>query len=182
MLVVLLAFVVFPSPHAHAKQVITVGVDPSIYAIVVDGVAGWNLTANVQFDVQDTGCGTGDLTFCIVPHDGDLGWVAWYTIGGNVIDVDSADVDYIDGGDICHEIGHYLGLQFFADGSIYHRHDYTSCMSDPGPRPPYPDDTDLQNLGFTWAAQTSTHSATVGGVLVTELPQTGTGSIDKKGD
>ena len=161
-LIFLLAAFIFPSPAEGQERVIRVGVDPALYDIVVSGVQGWNAT-NLEFIVEPTGCGTGDVTFCWGTAQPD--WVAWYDVGGNVIHVNAASHYAMTPAVACHELGHWLGLH-------YHRSDYTSCMSDPSPTVASPDNYDIRNLGLHWEPVAEEETPET---VITGLPKTGHG-------
>jgi hypothetical protein len=146
-----------------AGDTIVVGVDPELYEVTVAGTEGWNATGHVTFVVEASGCGTGDVTVCLVWWE--PGWhlaCNGCTPGMPRIDVDAYDLAVIEPADLCHELGHYLGL-------TYHRSDYLSCMSNPSATVNSPDDVDLANLGWVIPATTQD-----GSVVVT-LPNTGAG-------
>jgi hypothetical protein len=137
----LVALALMGSP-AEARDTITVGVPPAMYETVVAGVKGWN-EAGLGFVVQDTGCGTGDISFCLSDDPWSVGgnadWVAWWPIGGNIIYVSTVSPHPFGPPTVAHELGHWLGLH-------YHSTDPASCMSDFGQTSIHPSDEDLKAL------------------------------------
>jgi hypothetical protein len=148
LLLLLLAMI----PTTDHQYYYVVGVDPNVYEIVAAGAQGWNDTGHVYFDVQPTGCGTGHITFCY------QGWlypnsVAAFSLEHAnpwLIGLNASLAHLFTPAVACHEFGHFLGLRYFADGSIYHRSDNLSCMTDGSlTMPAYPDTIDLTNLGWS---------------------------------
>ncbi len=139
----LLSLSLMSSP-VRAHDTIIVGVDPAMYATVVEGTVGWN-EAGLNFVVQPTGCGTGDVTFCYSGDPwsvgGDQTWIAWYPVGSDTIYVSTVSWYAFVPATVCHELGHWLGLH-------YHRANGESCMSTNGTATDSPDAIDLENLGL----------------------------------
>lgn len=183
---VALLCVLFASPLTAASTQqpplgsFVVGADPAILGIVQEGVVGWNATGAVAFSVVE-GCGVGDVFFCIEPTERADSIAGWNIVPGNRISVNPGMMHLFEPSTVCHELGHFLGLRWFADGSIYHRSDGLSCMSVWSPdRPAAPDAIDLANLGVAVAAEpepaAQEPAPRTDEPPVVGLPNTGTGS------
>jgi len=157
---------------------ITVGVDPTVYEVVSLGVIGWNDTGVVRFVVEPTGCGTGDLTVCLMEPSDSNTVAVFDATNGHLVKVHPGKLWRVTPAVICHEFGHFLGLRWNADGSVYHRDGYLSCMRGDGQGPAAPDALDLVALGFPDApASPATLSALCPAPLAAHVAQYG-GSTD----
>jgi hypothetical protein len=180
LLIVLLAasaVVVVPPSAAQGPPLGTfvVGADPAIAGVVAEGVAGWNATGAVTFVVAG-GCGEGDVFFCIQPTQHADAMAEWDFVQTSLIRVNPAMLHLFAAGSVCHELGHFLGLRWYADGSVYHRSDFQSCMSVGPGKPAYPDAVDLAFLGVSQGAQGAPAVASGrGNAPVVALPSTGSG-------
>jgi hypothetical protein len=148
---------------------LTVGADPAILGIVQQGVVGWNNTGVVSFVVVE-GCGVGDVYFCIQPTQHPDAMAEWDFVQTSLIRVNPNLLHLFASGSVCHELGHFLGLRWYADGSVYHRSDGLSCMSVGPGKPDHPDSVDLASLGFAEVGPTGPEHPPV-----ISLPKTGSG-------
>lgn len=140
LVIALIAWVFFWQYPASADRQITVGVPEELYAIVLEGVQGWNATGEVTFTVEPTGCGTGNISFCYA--EGRPDWVAWYVLEEHQIYVNTLLLPYFYSSTACHELSHSLGL-------YYHSDDPNSCLFDPSATSIYPNAEDVENFKDT---------------------------------
>lgn len=136
--VALFALLPFQSA-ANDPPVITVGVEPDLWGVVLAGGQSWEDAGAVDF-VYVEGCGSGTLNVC---WGGALvaqgpGWVSAFTPAYNLISVWIPDMFFP--ATACHEFGHALGLW-------YERYDGLSCMTQYLPQVAAPDAQDLAALG-----------------------------------